>query len=137
MSHSQAIHRFVEFINSADATIGNEFIHESAEFHVPFDEKPLKGVSGYLEMLGMMRAAFPDIQWSVEQIITEGDKVVLRSKTRGTQTGPFMGFAPSGKGFEIVGMNLFTFANGKIVKEQGLPDLFGILVQIGAVKIPL
>ncbi|KAG9498389.1 hypothetical protein J7337_009194 [Fusarium musae] len=137
MSHSQAINRFIEFINSADATIGNEVIHESAEFHVPFDEKPLKGISGYLEMLGMMRAAFPNIQWGVEQIITEGDKVVLRSKTRGTQTGPFMGFAPSGKSFEIVGMNLFTLANGKIVKEQGLPDLFGILVQIGAVKIPL
>ncbi|KAF5529107.1 hypothetical protein FNAPI_13988 [Fusarium napiforme] len=137
MSHSQAIHRLVEFINSADATIGNEVIHESAAFHVPFDNKPLKGVSGYLEMLGMMRAAFPDIQWTVDQIITEGDNVVLRSKTRGTQTGPFMGFAPSGKSFEIVGMNLFTFSDGKIVEEQGLPDLFGILVQIGAVKIPL
>ncbi|KAF5228178.1 hypothetical protein FANTH_14564 [Fusarium anthophilum] len=137
MSHSPAIHRFVEFINSADATIGNEVIHESAEFHVPFDNKPLKGVSGYLEMLGMMRAAFPDIRWNVEQIITEGDTVVLRSKTRGTQTGPFMGFLPSGKSFEIVGMNLFTFSEGKIIKEQGLPDLFGILVQIGAVKIPL
>ncbi|KAF5575623.1 hypothetical protein FPCIR_13041 [Fusarium pseudocircinatum] len=87
MSHTQAIHRFVEFINSADAVIGSEVIHESAEFHVPFDSKPLEGVSGYLEMLGMMRAAFPDIQWSVDQIITEGDKVVLRSKTRGTQTG--------------------------------------------------
>ncbi|KAF5708058.1 hypothetical protein FMUND_10777 [Fusarium mundagurra] len=137
MSHSQAIHRFVEFINSADAAIGNKVIHESAEFHVPFDSKPLKGVSGYLEMLDMMRAAFPDIQWSVEQIITEGDKVVLRSKTRGTQTGPFMGFPPSGRKFDIVGMNLFTFLDGKIVEEQGLPDLFGILVQIGAVKIPL
>ncbi|CVL12833.1 uncharacterized protein FPRN_09877 [Fusarium proliferatum] len=137
MPHSQAIHRFVEFINSADAAIGNEVIHESAEFHVPFESKPLKGVSGYLEMLGMMRAAFPDIQWSVEQIITEGDTVVLRSKTRGTQTGPFMGFPPSGKSFEIVGMNLFTFSEGKIVKEQGLPDLFGILVQIGAVNVPL
>ncbi|CVL00350.1 uncharacterized protein FMAN_09829 [Fusarium mangiferae] len=137
MSHSQSIHRFVEFINSADAVIGNEVIHESAEFHVPFDSNPLKGVSGYLDMLGMMRAAFPDIQWSVEQIITEGDTVVLRSKTRGTQTGPFMGFPPSGKRFEIVGMNLFTFSEGKIVKEQGLPDLFGILVQIGAVKVPL
>ncbi|KAG4283263.1 hypothetical protein FPRO06_09936 [Fusarium proliferatum] len=137
MSHSQSIHRFVEFINSADAAIGNEVIHESAEFHVPFDSKPSKGVGGYLEMLGMMRAAFPDINWAVEQIITEGDAVVLRSKTRGTQTGPFMGFPPSGKSFEIVGMNLFTFSEGKIVKEQGLPDLFGILIQIGAVKVPL
>jgi steroid delta-isomerase-like uncharacterized protein len=137
MSHSQAIRRFVEFINSADAAIGNEVIHESAEFHVPLDSKPLKGVGGYLDMLGMMRAAFPDIQWSVEQIISEGDKVVLRSKTRGTQAGPFMGFPPSGKKFEIVGMNLFTFSEGKIIEEQGLPDLFGILVQIGAVQIPV
>ncbi|EXM14461.1 Polyketide cyclase SnoaL-like [Fusarium oxysporum f. sp. vasinfectum] len=66
MSHSQAIHRFVEFINSADAAIGSEVSHESVGFHVPFDSKPLEGLSGYLEMLGMMRAAFPDIQSSVE-----------------------------------------------------------------------
>ncbi|KAF4986335.1 hypothetical protein FDECE_16003 [Fusarium decemcellulare] len=137
MSNQQALHRFVEFINSADPTIGNEVIHESAKFHVPFDDKPLKGVDGYLELLGMMRGAFPDIQWAVQETISEGDNVVGRFKTRGTQTGPFMGFPPTGKKFEIVGMNLFRFSEGKIIEEQGLPDLFGILVQIGAVNIPL
>lgn len=133
----ETIHRFVEFVNTADPAIGDEVIHKSAEFQVPFDQKTLKGVDGYLELLKNMRSAFSDVQWSVEETITEGNTVVGRFKTRGTQSGPFMGFPSSGKSFEIVGMNLFRFLEGKIIEEKGLPDLFGILVQIGAIKIPL
>ncbi|KAH7128859.1 hypothetical protein EDB81DRAFT_808431 [Dactylonectria macrodidyma] len=136
MSVKQTLDRFVEFVNSADPAIGNEVIHESAKFHVPFDSKTLIGVDGYLELLGMMRRAFPDVQWTLEDTICEGDKVVGRFKTRGTHNGPFLGFAPTGKTFEIVGMSLFKFSDGKIIREQALPDMLGTLVQIGAVKIP-
>jgi hypothetical protein len=54
------LHRFTEFINSGDISIGQEVISESAVFHVPFGES-LKGLDGYLQILGMMCGAFPDI----------------------------------------------------------------------------
>ncbi|RSL58827.1 hypothetical protein CEP54_007537 [Fusarium duplospermum] len=137
MSTKQTFDRFVEFINSGDRTLGEQIINESAEFHVPFDSKPLKGLDGYMHILGMMRGAFPDIQWTVEETVCEGNKVVARFTTHGTHTRTFLGIPPSGKEIQMTAMNLYKVVDGKIAEEHGLPDIFGLMVQIGAFKIPL
>lgn len=83
----------------------------------------------------MMRSAYPDIQWALEETVSEKDKVVARFTTRGTQTGSFLGFPPSGKAVCMTVNNIYRFAEGKIVEERGLPDLFGMMVQIGAIDV--
>ncbi|EMD64861.1 hypothetical protein COCSADRAFT_199097 [Bipolaris sorokiniana ND90Pr] len=125
--------RFIEFINSGDATIGQEVVSESALFHVPFGPEPLKGLDGYMQILGMMRSAFPDISWTLQETIAEGDKVVARFETRGTHQGAFMGVPASGKQICMTALNIYRFEDGKIVEERGQPDIFGLMVQIGAV----
>ena len=125
--------RFIEFINSGDATIGQEVVSESALFHMPFGPEPLKGLDGYMQILGMMRSAFPDINWTLQVTITEGDKVVARFETRGTHQGAFMGVPASGKQICMMALNIYRFEDGKIVEERGQPDIFGLMVQIGAV----
>ncbi|KAF5845287.1 hypothetical protein GGP41_002879 [Bipolaris sorokiniana] len=125
--------RFIEFINSGDATIGQEVVSESALFHVPFGPEPLKGLDGYMQILGMMRSAFPDISWTLQETIAEGDKVVARFETRGTHQGAFMGVPASGKRICMTALNIYRFEDGKIVEERGQPDIFGLMVQIGAV----
>ena len=77
--------RFVEFINSADEEIGNEIVSPSATFHVPFLPGPVQGPAGYLEIIGIMRQAFPDVQWSLEEA---NEYLPLRqwSDRRGTRT---------------------------------------------------
>lgn len=127
--------RFLEFINSGNPDIGKEVVSDSAIFHVPFGDEPLRGLQGYLQLLGMMRSAYPDIQWTLEETISEGDRVVARFTTRGTQTGPFLGFPPSGKAICMTAINIYRFAEGQIIEERGLPDLFGMMVQIGAVNV--
>jgi steroid delta-isomerase-like uncharacterized protein len=127
------LQRFNEFINSGDAKIGQEVVSESAIFHVPFGHEPLKGLDGYMQILGMMRSAFPDINWTLQETITEGDKIVARFETRGTHDGPFMGVPPTGKKICMTALNIYRFENGKIVEERGQPDIFGLMVQIGAV----
>ncbi|KAI3573548.1 hypothetical protein IWW34DRAFT_756688 [Fusarium oxysporum f. sp. albedinis] len=129
--------RFIEFINSGDSNIGKDVISDSAEFYAPFDQKPLRGLDGYLQILDMLRSAYPDIQWTLEETVSEGDNVVARFTTRGTQTGSFLGYPPSGKRIQMTVINIYRFSQGKIVEETGLPDLFGMMVQIGAVKLPL
>lgn len=135
MASSQlpCLHRFIEFINSGDAEIGRETVSESASFHVPFQPEPLKGLDGYLQILGMMRGAFPDIQWALKETICEGDKIVARFEARGTHKGPFMGIPPTGKEVCMVALNIYRFQDGKIVEERGQPDMFGLMVQIGAI----
>jgi predicted ester cyclase len=55
------------------------------------------GPSGYLTIIGMIRAGFRDIQWMLEELIAEGDKVAARFTMRGAHKGPFFGVPPSGK----------------------------------------
>jgi steroid delta-isomerase-like uncharacterized protein len=135
-SQLQYLNRFIEFINSGDAKIGQEVISDSAAFHVPFSPEPLKGLEGYLQILGMMRGAFPDINWTLQETICEGDKIVARFETRGTHQGPFMGVPASGKEIRMTAINIYRFENGKIVEERGQPDMFGLMVQIGAIPLP-
>lgn len=130
------LHRFIEFINSGNTDIGKEVISDSAIFHVPFGPEPLKGLDGYLRVLGMMRGAFPDINWTLQETVCEGDKIVARFETRGTHQGPFIGVPESGKEICMTALNIYRFKNGKIVEERGQPDIFGLMVQIGAIPVP-
>ncbi|GKZ76293.1 hypothetical protein AnigIFM56816_005272 [Aspergillus niger] len=132
----QKMSRFVEFINSNDETVGKEVVSESAEFHVPFSDTPLKGLAGYMQILGIMRGAYPDIHWSLNETVVEGNKLVAQFTIRGTHEGEFFGIPASGKQINTFAMNMYRFEDGKIVEERGLPDLFGMMVQIGAIQPP-
>lgn len=132
----QRMHRFVEFINSGDETIGKEVVSETAVFHVPFSDTPLQGLPGYMQILGLMRSAYPDIQWVLDDTVIENDRVVAQFTLHGTHEGEFFGVPASGKKIHARAMNIYRFENGMIVEETGLPDLFGIMLQIGAIKPP-
>jgi steroid delta-isomerase-like uncharacterized protein len=125
--------RFLEFINTASATLANELIASDAIFHVPGRPEPMRGPEGYLAIIEMMRGGFPDIQWTLEEMIAEGDKIAVRFTMRGTHQGSFFGVPPTGKTIAVQAMNFYRLSDGKIVEEHGQPDLLGLLQQIGAV----
>ncbi|KAF7680409.1 hypothetical protein GT037_002060, partial [Alternaria burnsii] len=113
------LHRFIKFINSGNTDIGKEVTSDPAIFHVPFGSEPLKGLDGYLRILGMMRGAFPDINWTLQETVCEGDKIDAHLETRGTHQGPLMGSSASGKEICMNALNIYRFENGKIVEERG------------------
>src|SRR6185369_2621446 len=125
--------RFTEFINTASEKLAVELISPDAVFHVPGSPEPMRGPAGYLAIIGMMRGGFPDIQWTLEETIAEGDKVAARFTMRGTHQGAFFGVPPSGKKIVVQAMNFYRLSDGKFVEERGQPDLLGLLQQIGAV----
>ncbi|MBE8522672.1 ester cyclase [Amycolatopsis sp. H6(2020)] len=100
------------------------------------DAEPLRGPEGYLELIAMMRAGFPDVRWTLEETVTEGDTVAARFTMRGTHQGEFFGIPASGKTISVQAMNFYYLADGKIIKERGQPDLLGVMQQIGAVPAP-
>jgi steroid delta-isomerase-like uncharacterized protein len=104
-------------------------------FYVPGRSEPLQGPSGYLTIIGMMRAGFPDIQWTLKGLIAEDDNVAARFTMRGTHKGALFGVPPSGKKIEVKAMNFYRITDGRIVEEHGQPDLLGLLQQIGAAPI--
>ena len=125
--------RFTEFINTASEKLAVELISPDAVFHVPGRPEPMRGPAGYLAIIGMMRVGFPDIQWTLEETIAEGDKVAARFTMRGTHQGAFFGVPPSGKKIVVQAMNFYRLSGGQFVEERGQPDLLGLLQQIGAV----
>jgi len=125
--------RFTEFINTASEKLADELISPSAIFHVPGRAEPMRGPAGYLEIIGMMRGGFPDIQWTLEEMIVEGDMVAARFTMRGTHRGSFFGVPPTGKTIRVQAMNFYRLSGGQFVEERGQPDLLSLLQQIGAV----
>ncbi len=126
---------FVEFINSASEQLAHELVSPEAVFHVPGRPEPMVGPDGYLKIVEMMRGGFPDIQWTVEELISEGDKVAARFTMRGTHRGQFIGVPPTEKPITVQALNIYHLKNGQIVKEFGAPDMLGLLAQIGALPI--
>jgi steroid delta-isomerase-like uncharacterized protein len=125
--------RFTEFINTASEALAAELISPDAIFHVPGRHEPMRGPAGYLAIIQMMREGFPDIQWTLEEMIAEGDKVAARFTMRGTHLGTFFGTPSTGKKIVVQALNIYRLSRGQIIEETGQPDLLGLLQQIGAV----
>lgn len=128
--------RFVDFINTADPKLSTELVSPDAVFHVPGRPDPVHGPAGYIEIIEMMRGGFPDIQWTLEETVVEGDVIAARFTMRGTHRGPFSGVPPTGKKIEVQALNIYRLSQGKIVSEVGQPDLMGLMMQIGAIPHP-
>jgi len=116
---------YEQALNKRDLEILNNYI--SDEF-VGIAGK--KGVAAFQEPAQMLIKAMPDVQWTVQEIIAEGDKVMVKWKIQGTSKAPFTGFGPTGKAVSNEGMGIFTFKNGKIISTQVLTDRVGFLQQL-------
>jgi steroid delta-isomerase-like uncharacterized protein len=88
---------------------------------------------GTKRAIGMYLKAFPDLHVTVEDMIEEGDKVVTRLTSRGTQKRAFMGIPPTGKQVTVSSIVIARVADGKIVEQWGLDDQMGMLQQLGVI----
>jgi steroid delta-isomerase-like uncharacterized protein len=93
--------------------------------------RELRGTEQNLQFIGSLRAAFPDVHYSVEDQIAEGDKVVVRYRFRGTHLGAFQGMPPTVKQVAYTGILIYRIVNGKIAEQWTELDLLGFLRQLG------
>ncbi|HET7104039.1 MAG TPA: ester cyclase [Terracidiphilus sp.] len=90
-----------------------------------------RGLSGMKAAVASHRKSFPDWHERVEDILAQGDRVVIRIHSTGTQLGAFNGIPPSGKRVSIEEIHIFRLEHGKIVEQWGMPDVHGLLEQLG------
>ncbi len=83
----------------------------------------------------MFEVAFPGYELIAEDMISEGDKVVVRSTMRGTHQGDFNGIAATGKTVNVSVMLIYRIHNGKIVEHWMNADSLGLLQQLGVVPV--
>jgi len=79
-----------------------------------------------------LRAAVPDARYEVDDLIGEGDRVVVRWRMLGTHTGDFHGIAPSGRAITLRGVAIYTVEDGKLVERWVVSDLYGALEEARA-----
>ena len=82
-----------------------------------------RGVEGIKEQVRQHRTSFPDWTERVDDIVAEGDRVVIRFTSSGTHRGAFAGTAPTGRKVTIQEVAIFRVVGGKIVEQWGEPDL--------------
>jgi predicted ester cyclase len=86
---------------------------------------------------GVMQS-FPDRKLEVIDIVDGGDRVFVRTRVTGTNTGGFPAFAvpPNGNRFEIEAWSVYRFEDGKVVEHCGMNDALTLLMQLGAIPAP-
>ncbi len=84
-----------------------------------------------IEIRKMLQKAFPDISWSIEELIATEDKVIIRFIERGTHEGEFMGIPATGNKYETSGISIRRIENGKVVEEREDFDMLGLYQQLG------
>ncbi len=109
------IRRFYEeILTKGDLAVADELCAPDYAGHfLPPTVPP--GIEGLKQLLTMYRTAFPDLRFTIEDLIAQGDKVVARATTRGTNQGTFLGSAPTGKQVAVTGIDMFRLVDGKVV----------------------
>ena len=85
------------------------------------------------QFVSMVMQVFPDLHYTVEDLVAEGDKVVARLTISGTQQGAFMGIPPTNKHATISDIEIFRITGGKAVETWVQVDFLGLLQQLGAI----
>jgi ketosteroid isomerase-like protein/predicted SnoaL-like aldol condensation-catalyzing enzyme len=121
-----------EVFAAGDFTVLNEIFDPAFINHEAGPQTP-PGPEGLKVTVGWLHASFSDMHYDIEDVITQGDKVVVRVISRGRHTGPFLGFPPTGKTFAAHQVHIYRIAEGKIIEHWAARDDLGQGIQLGMI----
>ena len=122
---------FDEVLNLGNLDLLDELIGADYVEHNPVPGQ-LPGAAGIKAKLVALRQAFPDIHFSLEELVGEGAAVAARYGWEGTHMAEFMGIQPTGKAVRVRGMDFYRLRNARIVEHWDCVDEIGLLRQLGA-----
>jgi steroid delta-isomerase-like uncharacterized protein len=126
---------FEEVVTGRNLALADELLADDYVLHFPGMPQPLDR-EGHKQLLGMFHSAFPDWRETVDQVIAEGDLVVIRVTGRGTHDQPFQGIPATHKQVQATGVGIGRIAGGKIAESWAEYDALGMLQQLGAIPAP-
>ena len=90
-----------------------------------------KGPEGWGQVITMVRSAFPDLQYTIDQVIGEGDTLAYRLTGKGTHLGKYGIFEPSGKKVTLTQWFFSNFKEGKLLNTVAIGDTLSLFQQMG------
>ena len=125
------IHRHVEEVfNKGDLSFVEDIIAPDYVCHMS-ETYEFKGIDGFKQIVTGTRNAFPDLHYTIESLVAEGDKLAVRYSWTGTHQGDFFGVAPTGKRVNMKEAIFYRFKDGKEVEALPYADMLSLFQQLG------
>lgn len=121
-----------EIWNEGNLELADEIIAPDQADKVSGDGSPV-GPDGFKQAVAGIRSAFPDFCISIDDMISEDDKVALVWTFKGTHNGELMGIAPTNREVEFDGIYMYKLKDGKLVERSGKRDMFNLMIQLGVI----
>jgi len=112
-------------IDACAARLAPDFVIHLAEL-----PDPLFGAAVWREGVAVIQRGIPDLRAHIEDIFAAGDKVAVRVTFRGTHTGEYLGFAPTGRSVQYVSHEFYRVADGLIAEEWICSATASLLAQL-------
>ena len=121
---------------NGNLNVADELIDPSFVVHGAGGQTVPSGPAGVKQLVAAWRTGFPDGRMTIDDLIGEEDKVVIRMTWRGTHQGIFYDIAPTGRQVTVTSIGIDRVVNGKIVEGWGEVDMLGMYQQLGVIAPP-
>ena len=133
--HKAIVHRYYEdVLNQGKMEALEELSTTKYVEHSPLPGQA-NGLAGLRQRVATLRSAFRP-HFTIDELIAEQDKVVVRWTNRGTHQGDFLGIPATGKSFTITGIDIHALRDGKMAEHWDVVDQLGLLQQLGLIPQP-
>jgi predicted ester cyclase len=108
----------------------------SPDYVLTMGSEEHRGPNSIIAVVSSFYEAFPDLRFTTEDVLAEGEHVLVRWRVQGTHRGPLQGVAPTGRHVTWTGMSLLRIREGQVVEDRVEMDALGLMQQLGAVPAP-
>jgi steroid delta-isomerase-like uncharacterized protein len=134
-TNKATVRRYYEEVhNQGKLDVLKEIVVEDHIEHNPFPGQG-QGRQGFQQRVELLQSAFT-MNFTVEDLIAEGDKVVARWTNHNVHQGPFMGIPATGKSVIVSGIDIHLLRDGKLAEHWDVVDTLSLLQQLGALPMP-
>jgi steroid delta-isomerase-like uncharacterized protein len=128
-AHGETVRRlYEEYLNQNRPEALPFLVSETVVLHTATEER---GIAAYAALTDRLRVAFPDMQFTICDLIVNDDRVAVRWTMEATHAGPLAGIPATGKRVQQRANVIYRFADGKIAEGWALVDQAGMLRQLG------
>jgi steroid delta-isomerase-like uncharacterized protein len=94
-----------------------------------------QGIEGFRQRVSMLRAALSP-HFTLQHVIAEDDKVAVMWRNQGTQLADWFGVPATGRSFDIEGVDIHSFRDGRLAEHWHVVDVFSMMIQLGGIPAP-
>ena len=127
---------FEEVFNQGNLALVDELVAPDFLNHDVPPGMNSRGPDSPRQIARMLRTAFPDLHFTIEELVAEADTVAGRVTMRGTHLGPFQGIPATGRSFEQAQTHFVRFRDGKAIEHRAVRDDLGMMRQLGVIPAP-